>query len=213
MMLASAAVLSSLNLGTLEAIAQPVEDNASSSLRGFFERIFRDDEWEDPPTISRGELCLLTPARPGQETMIWHQNPVFVWHGEIAKMEVVDSVTDTVMWQYAPTTEQISVTYSGETLQAGRLYLWRVYDDIGSMSPTVFPPFTIMFDIRRRLIANGLAVAESKVEGEASAAIARTEYFALRGLPVDALQSLFLIESTSEELMEAQRETVRRLCE
>jgi hypothetical protein len=212
MLLASATVLN-LNVGAREAIAQTVESNTSASLRGFFERIFRDDEWEDPPTISRGELCLLTPARPGQETTIWHQNPVFVWRGEIARMEVIDSVTDSVVWHYEPTTEQTSVAYSGETLRAGRLYLWRVYDNIESTSPTIFPPFTIMSDIRRQLIANGLAVAESKVEDKESAAIARTEYFALRGLPIDALQSLFLIESTNEELIEAQQETVNRLCE
>lgn len=212
MLLASATVLN-LNVGAREAIAQTVESNTSASLRGFFERIFRDDEWEDPPTISRGELCLLTPARPGQETTIWHQNPVFVWRGEIDRMEVIDSVTDSVVWHYEPTTEQTSVAYSGETLRAGRLYLWRVYDNIESTSPTIFPPFTIMSDIRRQLIANGLAVAESKVEDKESAAIARTEYFALRGLPIDALQSLFLIESTNEELIEAQQETVNRLCE
>ncbi|MEM8504531.1 MAG: hypothetical protein AAF716_15415 [Cyanobacteria bacterium P01_D01_bin.1] len=211
MLLASATLLLTLSLGGGAVTAQTIESNAPSSLRGFFKRIFRDDEWEDPPTISRGELCLLTPARPGQEIIVWHQNPVFVWRGEIARMEVVDGVTDAVVWEYEPSPEQISVAYAGETLRAGRSYLWRVYDDIESTSPTIFPPFAVMSSIRRQLIANGLAVAESKVE--ADSAIARTEYFALRGMPTDALQSLFLIESPNEELIEARRETVDRLCE
>lgn len=192
------------------------EENTSFSFRGFFKRIFRDDEWEDPPTISRGDLCLLTPARPGEETVVWHQNPVFVWQtetGAVARMEVVDSVTNAVIWEYEPFPEQMSVTYTGETLQAGRSYFWRVYENNNLTAPTVFPPFTIMSAVHRQLIANGIAVAESKVEGEVQSAIARTEYLALRGLPGDALQSLFLIESIDETLVAARQETVDRLCD
>jgi len=206
-----AALLLSTGAGAEKAAAQTLP-RESLSFRQFLKRIFRDDEWEDPPTISRGELCLLTPARPGQETVVWHQNPVFVWRGAIAKMEVVDSTTNAAIWEHEPMPEQVSVAYAGETLQPGRSYLWRVYDSAESTSPIVFPPFTVMSSARRRLIANGLSVAESRVEKE-SAAIARTEYLAQRGLPADALQSLFLIESTDEELIEARQETVERLCE
>ncbi len=212
LVLVSAALLFSTSVGIEESTAQTIQRD-SLSFRQFFKRIFRDDEWEDPPTISRGELCLLAPARPGQETAIWHQNPVFVWRGEIARMEVADSVSQAIVWEYEPTSGQTSAQYEGEPLQAGRSYFWQVYGDINSTSPAVFPPFEVMSSIRHRLIANGLAVAESKVEGPENSAIARTEYFALRDLPADALQSLFLIESTNEELVEARQETVDRLCE
>ncbi|MGB3790657.1 MAG: hypothetical protein WA949_21800 [Phormidesmis sp.] len=212
LVLVTAALLLSIGVGVEESTAQTIQ-SGSLSFRQFFKRIFRDDEWEDPPTISRGGLCLLAPARPGQETVVWHQNPVFVWRGEIARMEVVDSVSQAVVWEYEPASGQTSAQYEGEPLQAGRSYLWQIYGDIESTSPTVFPPFKIMSSIRRRLIANGLAVAESKVEGPEKSAIARTEYFALRDLPADALQSLFLIESTNEELVEARQGTVNRLCE
>ena len=196
------------------AAAQTIQ--TQSSLHQFLKRIFRDDEWEDPPTISRGELCLLSPARAGQETVVWHQRPVFIWRGEIAKMAVVDSVTGTVVWEYRPIPEQKSVRYAGQALRSGRSYYWQVYDDIQSTAPVSFPPFEVMSHIQRRLIANGLAVAESQVEEIAAPDIARIEYFASRGLPTDALQSLFLVDSEESDfeidLEEARKETVDRLC-
>ncbi|MBE9059755.1 hypothetical protein [cf. Phormidesmis sp. LEGE 11477] len=203
---------------TESAIAQTTLPTVQTepSFRQLLKRIFRDDEWEDPPTISRGELCLLAPARPGEETRIWHQSPVFVWRGELAKMAVVDSVSNAVMWEYEPTPEQTSVRYAGEPLQAGRSYVWQVYDEVESDAPTVFPPFEVMSDIQRWLIGNGLAIAESRVE-RPGAEIARMEYFAQRGLPTDALQSLFLLDPAIDiddtDTVEAQQETVDRLCE
>ncbi|EDX86758.1 hypothetical protein S7335_4464 [Synechococcus sp. PCC 7335] len=198
------------------ASAQTLERELSArdfSFRQLFKRIFRDDEWQDPPTISRGELCLLAPAWAGQEMLVWHEGPVFVWRGAIAKMAVVDSVNNAVMWEYEPQLQQRFVQYEGEPLQSGRLYRWQVYDDGESTAPIASASFEVMSRAQQQLVANGLAIAESKVAGIAASKLTRVEYFAARGLPTDALQSLFLINSTDVDLVEARQETVDRLCE
>lgn len=189
-------------------------ESSALSLRQLIRRIFRDDQRDDPPTISRGELCLLSPASPGQETKLWHSEPVFVWRGPIGKMVVLDAATDQIMWTYEPAAEETRVRYQGEPLRSGRPYYWQVFETNESISPTVFLPFQILPLASRLLIANGLAIAENRASSTGgSDEIARAQYFAFRGLPTDALQSLFLIESPTDELIEARQEAVEILCQ
>lgn len=216
MLLVPAVLSAGMSVQLEAASAQTIQSGLSetdSSFRQLLRRIFRDDEWQDSPTISSGELCLLAPAMAEQETLVWHEGPIFVWQGEIAKMAVVDSVNNAVMWEYEPPSQQKFIRYDGEPLQLGRLYHWQAYNDVSLTTPIAFASFEVMSRAQQQLVANGLAIAESKVAGITATKLARVEYFALRGLPMDALQSLFLVDSTDIDIVEARQETVDRLCE
>lgn len=203
--------------------AQPIPTqqhllDTSSAFRNLLRRIFPDDERDDPTTISRGDFCLLAPARPGEETTIWHQKPIFIWQGTIGKLEVVDEATGDTVWQYEPTPAETFVSYGGETLRTGGTYLWKVYDSAESDSAMAFPPFTVLPAINRLLIANGLSVAQQRAIAaenpqENPPELARANYFAFRELPVDALQSLFSVEDPSADLIEGRTEVVDAMCD
>ena len=204
-------------------IASPISSqkptlDTSSAFRNLLRRIFPDDERDDPTTISRSDLCLLAPARTGEETTIWHQRPIFIWQGTIGKLEVVDEATGDLLWQYEPTPEETFVSYGGDRLTPGDTYLWRVYDSAASENPIAFPPFTILPAINRLLIANGLSVAQERAIAEANEQenppeLARANYFAFRELPVDALQSLFTVEDPSLDLVEGRAAVVESMCD
>lgn len=203
---------------TYSAIAQSNNIESTVSFRNLLRRIFPDDERDDPTTISRGDFCLLAPARPGEETTIWHQKPVFIWQGTIGKLEVVDDITGERLWQYEPAPDETFVSYEGEQLKAGSTYVWKVYSDSTSETAITFPPFTILPAINRLLIANGLSVARDRAIAadnpeENPPELANANYFAFRDLPVDALQSLFTVENPSADLVEGRAEIVESMCE
>ena len=216
-------------VATVDAIAQSAPTYLSSStqqpslettssFRNLLRRIFPDDERDDPTTISRGDFCLLAPARPGEETTVWHQRPIFIWQGTLGKLEVVDETTGDVLWQYEPAPEETFISYGGERLKPGRTYIWKVYDSAASENPVAFPPFTILPAINRLLIANGLSVAQARAiaaENERTdpSELARANYFAFREFPVDALQALFSVENPSLDLVEGRAEIVDSMCD
>lgn len=209
--------LSTLPLSTIRVSASAQTQEPISSTRSFrqiLRRLFPDDERKDPPTTSRGELCLLSPALPDREVAIWHRQPVFVWQGTIGKMSLVDAQTNATLWTYEPAEGETSVRYEGVPLRANRSYRWQVFQTNTSDSPVLFPSFQVLPEVNRLLIANGLSVAESYAENTDSwRRLARADYFVSRRLPTDAIQSLFLVENPGDEFIAARQEAVDTLCE
>ncbi len=176
------------------------------------DRIFRDDEERDKPTISRGDLCLIAPARPGEVNPIWHQQPVFVWQGAVSKIAVRDVATEADIWTYEPTLGETHVRYDGAPLQSGRRYRWEIYSSASTDSPLTFPSFETMPRASHQLIGNGLTVAEQTGETMEEFATARADYFANRSLFQDSIQALFAVEAPTPELAEAQEQLLEKLC-
>lgn len=39
-------------------------------------------------SCSRGDICVITPAKAGKIGVIWSDRPLLIWHGNIRKIEV-----------------------------------------------------------------------------------------------------------------------------
>ena len=190
------------------------DPSTTSRFRGLLRRIFPDDESEDPPTTSRGDLCLLAPTRLGPATAIWHQRPVFIWQGNIGRLEIQDTVTDEVLWRYQPTTEETYVRYGGEPLQSGRTYQWQIYITAESESAIVFPSFRLLSAANRTLLNNGLSIADQDAPAvNGGRELARAQYFVDRQLPLDALHEIFLVDEPEAEFIEARQELIDSMCQ
>ena len=189
----------------------------------FLERLFPRDEEQDPPTISRGDVCLIAPARPGEDISIWHQQPVFVWSGDIggltltaidpaASVSAIETETE-VLWRHTPQRADLlsedhaiyRVVYDGPSLRPGRRYRLKIYDIAETTTPITMPYFETLPFIQNWLIGNGLAANTTD-------AISRADYFARRGLPVDGIQAMFSAENPSPALIDFQAQLVQTIC-
>ncbi|MBE9079879.1 hypothetical protein IQ241_21720 [Romeria aff. gracilis LEGE 07310] len=210
--LATSAALWPLQASTAYAQDEPPERPLISRI---LDRIFRDDEERDKPTISRGDLrdlCLIAPAWPEQVNTIWHQQPVFVWQGAVGKIAVRDVASETDIWTYEPTAGETHARYDGAPLQPGRRYRWDIYSSANADSPITFPSFETLPRASHQLIGNGLTVAEQGGEAMEEIAIARANYFANRSLYIDAIQALFVVETPTPALIAGQEQLVDTIC-
>lgn len=234
-LLACSITLSAVPIGS-SAFAQTASKEVSRTLsfRQIIRRIFRDDEGQDPPTISRGGICLVTPTDIGSTDIsgrdaIWHDRPVFVWQGAIAQIKVIDMTTEAVLWEYSPTLRETHTIYAGKPLQDNHRYRWQAFTATDPTTPQRSFEFEILPAVVRSLINNGLNAAEhsaantadSSLKGLVRQAAARAQYFADRDLEADAVQALFSVdvtvsdETTSDsvaELLLAQQEILDTAC-
>ena len=231
----AALIVCSITLSTISidslAFAQAASKEVSRTLsfRQIIRRIFRDDEERDPPTISRGGVCLVTPTDIGGSNAIWHDQPVFVWQGAIAQLRVIDATTESVLWEYNPSLRETQATYLGEPLQASRRYRWQVFTASNSTAPARTFEFAILPAATRWLVANGLNAAEHSASDTVGASLkdpvqgaaARARYFANRDLEADAIQTLFSVDINADdqmsdeattELLSAQQEILDNVC-
>ena len=229
-LVACSIALSTVPIGS-SAFAQAASKEVSRTLsfRQIIRRIFRSDEERDPPTISRGGVCLVTPTNIGESQAIWHDRPVFVWRGAIAQIKVIDAATAAILWEYSPALRETQATYAGDPLQANRRYRWQVFTASNPTTPQRSFEFEILPTVMRSLITNGLNAAEHSaantadfsLKGVVQQAAARAQYFVNHDLEADAIQALFSVnttandEATSEsvaELLSAQQEILDKAC-
>lgn len=155
-----------------------------------------DDEWpgNSQPgggTSVRGRdgFCSIAPATSGQApATIWHDRPLFLWEGNVSRIEVISADTDTVVWSGEPAAGASSLQYDGAPLQPGQ-----TYDVIITASGQLILSFTVMDAQMRDEIAAELNALEERFQGADARdlAFARAQYFAQRGLRSDALQEAF----------------------
>lgn len=208
-----------LLLVTLGLLAiPPAEAQPTSQLHNIFRRIFDQDE-DDPPLISRGDICLIAPATPGAGTpAIWHDQPVMVFKpGSIERLALREEATNVVFWDYSPTVTTSHVIYDGAPLQSDQVYRLDVYLDADAPSPAIFPDFHLLSEDTRSLISQGLAIGTTPDDTDALPAdwdaIQRAEYFVEQGLRLDAIQALFAVENPSAELVNTQRRIIASACD
>lgn len=182
--------------------------------------------WLEQDDQGRGEqgggripdFCAVTNyATPVQ---VWHLQPVYLWQGTDRPISIrpggepenplptgitVDSEMDLNLAQSIDT-----------QLQPGGSYAWVVYDRLDQEQPIIVEPFRVMAATEREQVTAALEqlVQDLNNQGASAEAIAlaRADYFLGQGLIVDAVQSMFLVEAPSADLLANRTEMVESLC-
>ncbi|MBE9067927.1 hypothetical protein IQ260_14835 [Leptolyngbya cf. ectocarpi LEGE 11479] len=193
------------------------EAQPTAPLNNVFRRILDSDD-EEPPLISRGDLCLIAPATAGVGTpAIWHEQPVMVFQpGSIEKLALRNEATNVVFWEYYPSSTTHHVVYDGEPLQSEVIYRLDVYLDAEADRPTTFPDFRLLPEFSRQHISEALAMNATPKDTDLSAAhwtaIQRADYFVEQGMRLDAIQALFNVDVPSAELATLQQQLIESIC-
>ena len=193
----------------------------TSSLRRLIDRILRGPEDEgNPPKTARPitAQCLISPAVPGTEATTWHNQPTFVWQGELGHFKVVNTENDEVLWEYTPSAEETHIRYAGVPLHAGQYYKWQIYESEHSDSAQYFPEFKIVDAETHQDIENHLATIDEEMAStpevtDEAIAISKAQYFIDESLEIDAIQTLFSVEDPTQDLVIGQQEILEQSCE
>ena len=198
------------------------EPSPPSPLRRLIDRILRGPEDEgDPPKGSRpiAAQCLISPAVSGSiKTTIWHNQPIFVWQGELGHFKVVNTENEEILWEYTPSVGENYARYAGAPLHAGQAYKWQIYESERSDSPLHFPKFEIVDAVTQQGIKNDLAKIDEDMGSDRETtnellAISKAQYFIERSQAIDAIQMLFSVEEPTQDLAIAQEEILEQSCE
>lgn len=170
---------------------------------------------EDPPTGSRGDLCPITPGVPGKTNTIWSDRPLFLWQGEVGKIEVHPRHSEEVLWsQSFERSENSSAIYGGKALQPGQSYDAAIFDkDAGLM-------FAVSFQVlpkeERDRITDNLTRKEVQLKQNRATpeeiAYAKAQVFAERQMWADVLQSAYEVKEPSEALTKFKQKITALFC-
>jgi hypothetical protein len=184
-----------------------------------FKLAFRKDP--EPPIkpvkgTSRGPFCLISPDAPGKIRTIWNTKPFFLWKGEIKKIAIGIPGSKEYLKTKIVTGNQ-NVNYTGQALEPGKSYRLSIFlSELDNASPTMSIPFKIMEAPKRNRIGAELRLLEilQKNQGADVEKIAqrKAEYFADKGLWMDALQQAYSVPNPSPELSQRMEDIPNELC-
>lgn len=215
----STVVLSSIAFGTLAILPnEAVSAKKNTRQRPLFWTNISQVLFAKKPPInprkggSRGDLCMISPDAPRQTRIVWSDRPLFLWQGQVKKIELTNISNNTKFWDQ--TVEKIQQqTYTGKPLQPGKTYKWEVF--IGD-SPAKFVKFRIMESQQRDRITAELNALENQLKAKGAnaeaIALAKAEYFAKYNLWSDVLQQAYSVQQPSAELAKIIEEIPQRLC-
>lgn len=169
---------------------------------------------EEKPGSPRGELCVIAPRSIRTNTKVWSDRPLFVWQGNLGKIEVHPHKSDEVLWSQTLTSTDNSVTYTGEALQPGQTYDWVIFGPQNSRISLI--PFQVMEAPERDRIRVRLTILEQELKEKGATleeiANARANYFAQQQLWSDVLKEVYSIENPSPELETIIQQIPSQLC-
>lgn len=168
----------------------------------------------DVPAGSRGDICVITPAKPGKIGVIWSDRPLFLWRGSIRKIEVRSRSSKQALWSQTVSENQSSIIYNGAVLEPGQSY------DLVLFNQRSVPIFRVTFQImekqERERITSDLTTLEAqlKQEGATAEKIAYTKanYFAFREMWGDVLLEAYKVEKPSDLLNKFKNSALERFC-
>ena len=124
---------------------------------------------------------------------VWSNQPLFFWQGTMVGIKVWENRTDKLMWNQPLEQTLRTINYSGEDLQPGKAYYWRL-----ELSPGIFSErvdFQIMNEAEQERIKVELEEMDKKLKAENTSsetiALERVNYFASRQLWSDALREIY----------------------
>ena len=207
----------------LAPIPQPLAPSPShtKSWQEIFKHFFnKKNEDNSPPGtpgsgIARGDICLITPGGNSANTEIWSNRPLFVWRGNLGRIEVRPYGSEEVLWSQTVSAKDNRVTYTGEPLKAGETYQWVIFG-VADKNPMLSVPFKVMNEpnrdrIRVRLIILGVELKEKGATPE-EITLARANYFAQKELWSDFLQEVYSLDNPSEDLQEIIQQIPAKVC-
>ncbi|MBE9229064.1 hypothetical protein IQ264_27015 [Phormidium sp. LEGE 05292] len=207
----SVAKLSNLKIVISQEVA--LEDaNSQLPWENLYERV--PPPRGDVPAGSRGDICIITPARPGKIGVVWSDRPLILWRGSIRKMEVRLSSNKQALWSQIVSENQSSIIYNGAALQPGQSY------DLILFNQRSVPIFRVTFRIieeeQRKHIISDLTRLEAGLKQEGATAekiaYAKADYFASRGMWGDVLQEAYKVEKPSARLNQFKEDTFEQFC-
>ncbi|WP_071515484.1 hypothetical protein [Geitlerinema sp. PCC 9228] len=163
----------------------------------------------DTPLVNRGDICAIAPRNE-----IWHQQPVFVWQGELVKVEVQPrNRRDTVLWSQPVTPDDSHVVYDGDPLQPGKAYDWVAF--LGE-NAVLEVPFQVSPYATRAQHWGNVRDLETKLQQQGAnaneIALHRAQYFQQQGWRSDVIQEAFSVANPSEELQQVRRRWQTSIC-
>lgn len=194
------------------AIAQSNQDQQLS-----WESIFNNNPpVEEKPGGRRGDICIITPY--DTQKGIWSDRPLFVWKGELSRIEVRPAGSDRVLWEQKLQATDRSTLYQGEALQPGKSYDWMLFDPTSDESsyPTDRVRFRVMSEEERSSITAELAAMESQLKSkratEEQITYEKAKYFVEKQLTADALQQVYRVKNPSAGLLQFRQSLVEQMC-
>lgn len=169
---------------------------------------------DDVPAGSRGDICVITPAKPGKIGVVWSDRPLFLWRGNIRKMEVRSRSNKQALWSQIVSENQSSIIYNGTALEPGQSY------DLVLFNQRSVPIFRVTFQIMekedRESITSDLTSLEAQLKQEGATAeniaYAKANYFASRGMWGDVLFEAYKVEKPSDSLSKFKNNASERFC-
>lgn len=152
-----------------------------------------------------GEIYAIAPSDVGWVN-VWSSRPLFLWHGEIRQIEVMQADTKEMLWSQRLTPDDRHCQYKGKSLEPGQAYEWVIYNL--AKSPIAQIRFRMLSSKERDRITADLTALEARW-AEASAetlALQRAHYFAERQLWTEVLREAFSVKNPSAELAQLRQE-------
>lgn len=169
------------------------------------------------PGGSRGgdQICPIAPAVPGKTRVIWSDHPLFLWQGNIGKIEVHPHDSEEVLWSQTFSEPDGSTIYGGKALQPEQSYDEVIFDRREHL--LFIATFQVMPREKRDRIAADLISLQVQRERENATseqiAYANADYFAKRQMWVDALQEAYSVKNPSEALTKFKINILHKICD
>jgi len=182
--------------------------------------------WKRRPKRSLGARSSICPVAPGliETYTVWHDKPLFLWHTAVknrdAQLIVRERQSEKPLWVQKVNIGDKKVFYSGQPLQPGKLYQWKLS---GTSSSTPWINFQIMSSNQRSQIQAELQGLEQKslaANNSEEIAIQKAEYFFDYAIDAqnnehlwaDGLQALYQVEKPSSSFIDKRNEFVANIC-
>ena len=218
-------MITPLHLPRVIADTTQVQNNSNQNWEKAFENVFNQSD-EDPPvnikdgTTRGGSLCLVSPGLIEVEGKIWNTRPIFIWQGKLNRIEIRPSNSKQVLWTFDIQDDEEIVDYTGEELEPGNTYYWRIFDSTSSADSLLGiqrRTFEIIDVEEHEAITQDLAKLDQDLNKQGATkeaiAFARVKFFAERNLWSDALSEVFKVKKPSMELQDFRSNILQRLCQ
>jgi hypothetical protein len=149
----------------------------------------------------------------GQPERVWREQPLFLWQGDLERLEITDAQQRVVWRSGALWSENGQVVYGGEPLEPGQVYQLTVYQGAVATLKTRFERVSVAEQME---IKAGLQKLEQALKqngrGAEDLALARVNYFAQQGLWMDAYAEAESHKTRFEGIAKYQEQAIRLLC-
>jgi hypothetical protein len=186
--------------------ALPIETIQASPWNSILESFSRRPK---PPLGGRSEVCVISPRRlPDGIESTSGDRLLFVWKGEISKIEVHAEGVDEPLWSQLVSPGARQAKYTGFPLIAGARYEWWIFNRFAAneTKPSLRVPFQVIEPLERDRMALELTELNSQMRSTKKWVSAeewsrkRSQYFISQGLFVDAMREILSVQRPSQEL-------------